>query len=110
MPAEPTDKSRPSPDDAWEIDGAAMYRAVSFAIALPAFMVGTALLMLGFSLTHATVLHIACVLYSLAFAGFTSRIIVGRQPWRTTAPYIACIAAAGLLCYLMLRITLGLIA
>jgi len=110
MPAEPTDKSQPSPDDAWEIDGAAMYRAVSFAIALPAFMVGTALFMLGFSLTNSTVLHIACVLYSLAFAGFTSRIIVGRQPWRTTAPYIACIAAAGLFCYLMLRVTFWLIA
>ena len=87
-----------------------MYRAVSFAVALPAFMVGTALFMLGFSLTNSTVLHIACVLYSLAFAGFTSRIIVGRHPWRTTAPYVACIAAAGLLCYLMLRVALSLAA
>lgn len=97
-------------DHEWEVDGAAMYRAASFAVALPSFMIGTALFMLGFSLSNPTVLHIACILYSLSFAGFTSRFIVGRQPWRSTAPYILCIAAAGLGFYVLIRAGLLLIA
>ena len=96
-------------DPQWEIDGAAMYRAASFAVALPAFMIGTALFMLGFSLSNATVLHIACILYSLSFAGFTSRFIVGRRPWLSTPPYIASIAGAGLGFYILARLGLLLI-
>ena len=71
----------PQENPEWEIDGAAMYRAASFAVALPSFMIGTAMFMLGFSLSNATILHIACILYSVSFAGFTSRVIVGRKPW-----------------------------
>ncbi|AFK63007.1 hypothetical protein TKWG_14815 [Advenella kashmirensis WT001] len=74
------DTTAEQPDPQWEIDGAAMYRAASFAVALPSFMIGTALFMLGFSLSNRTILHIACILYSLSFAGFTSRFIVGRRP------------------------------
>lgn len=95
-------------DEHWEIDGAAMYRAASFAVALPSFMIGTALFMLGFSLSNHSVLHAACVLYSLAFAGFTSRIIVGRQPWRRAAPYMLCILGAGLGFYGLLRLCMML--
>ncbi|HLU02774.1 MAG TPA: hypothetical protein VKZ94_08435 [Advenella sp.] len=96
-------------DPHWEIDGAAMYRAASFAVALPSFMIGTALFMLGFSLSHPTVLHIACILYSLSFAGFTSRFIVGRRPWRSAPPYMACIALAGLGFYALARLGLLLV-
>lgn len=96
-------------DHEWEVDGAAMYRAASFAVALPSFMIGTALFMLGFSMSNPTVLHIACVLYSLSFAGFTSRFIVGRHPWASTPPYILCIAAAGLGFYALSRMALLLI-
>ncbi|MGO3123189.1 MAG: hypothetical protein ACTIKR_04100 [Advenella sp.] len=96
-------------DPHWEIDGAAMYRAASFAVALPSFMIGTALFMLGFSLSNPTVLHIACILYSLSFAGFTSRFIVGQRPWLSAPPYIACIAAAGLAFYAVARLGLLLV-
>lgn len=96
-------------DDAWEIDGAAMYRAASFAVALPSFMIGTALFMLGFSMSNETVLYAACVLYSISFAGFTSRILVGRQPWRTTPPYLFFIIAAGAGFYGLLRLLLHLL-
>lgn len=96
-------------DPHWEIDGAAMYRAASFAVALPSFMIGTALFMLGFSLSNSTVLHIACVLYSLSFAGFTSRFIVSRRPWLSAPPYIACIVAAGLAFYAVARLVLLLV-
>ncbi|RZT92060.1 hypothetical protein EV681_3968 [Advenella incenata] len=100
----------PAQDPQWEIDGAAMYRAVSFAVALPSFMIGTALFMLGFSLSNSTVLHIACILYSLSLAGFTSRVIVGRRPWLSTPPYIACIVAAGLGFYVLARLGLLLLS
>ncbi len=100
------DTTPEQPDPQWEIDGAAMYRAASFAVALPSFMIGTALFMLGFSLSNPTILHIACILYSLSFAGFTSRFIVGRRPWLNAPPYIACIAAAGLGFYALARLGL----
>lgn len=109
MPTEPTNQTSPLPDESWEVDGAAMYRAASFAAALPAFMVGTALFMLGFSLRNPTVLHAACVLYGVAFSGLTSRILVGKRLWRKPLPYIVYIVAAGVVCYTILRIALLLL-
>ncbi|MGO1767385.1 hypothetical protein CAP48_13450 [Advenella sp. S44] len=108
----PTDspESKPQEDNPdWEIDGAAMYRAASFAVALPSFMIGTALFMLGFSQSNSTVLHIACVLYSLAFAGGISRFIVGRRPWLSVPPYIVCIFAAAIGFYAVARLGLLLL-
>ncbi len=109
MPTDTQDHSSPLPDKSWEVDGSAMYRAISFAVALPAFMVGTALFMLGFSLENKTVLHAACVLYSVAFSGFASRILVGKRVWHTTLPYVACIVVIAVICYMLLRIVLLLI-
>lgn len=96
-------------DDAWDIDGVAMYRAASFAVALPSFMIGTALFMLGFSMSNETVLYAACMLYSVSFAGFTSRILVGRQPWRTTLPYLLFILVTGTGFYGLLWLLLKLL-
>ncbi len=96
----------PEPDEQWEISGRSMYRAASFAVALPAFMIGTALFMLGFSLNHATILQAACILYSISFAGFLTRWLVNRQVWPRALPYIVCIAAAGAGFYLLLQLAL----
>lgn len=45
--------------ESWDVDGRSLFRALGYVVALPSFIVGTALLMLGFSLLNATVLNAA---------------------------------------------------
>lgn len=63
-------------EEIWNIKGVTLFRALGYIVGLPSFMVGTALFMLGFSLTDKIVLNIACILYSLAFIAIVGRPVL----------------------------------
>ena len=64
--------------DGWDIDGIAVFKALGYIVGLPAFMVGTALFMLGFSVLNPTVLNAACWLYSVAATAMGGRFVLIR--------------------------------
>jgi hypothetical protein len=85
-PIKKTESSQPSSfepfnqvsEEIWDIKGVTLFRALGYVVGLPSFMVGTALFMLGFSLTDNTLLNIACILYSLAFIAIVGRPVLLR--------------------------------
>lgn len=62
----------------WEFSGITFFRALGYVVGLLSFMVGTAIFMLGFSLSHSTLLQVACFLYSLAVISLAGRIVIQR--------------------------------
>ena len=72
----PAGKEETSSD--WEFSGLTFFRAIGYVVGLLSFMVGTALFMLGFSLTNVTLVQVASVLYSLAVIALAGRIVINR--------------------------------
>jgi hypothetical protein len=66
-----------TPSD-WEFSGVTFFRALGYVVGLLSFMVGTAIFMLGFSLVNATLVQVACFLYSLAVISLAGRIVIQR--------------------------------
>jgi uncharacterized membrane protein YiaA len=62
----------------WEFSGITFFRALGYVVGLLSFMVGTAIFMLGFSLGNATLVEVACFLYSFAMISFAGRIVIRR--------------------------------
>ena len=68
-----------SPDSkTWDLAGVTLFRTLGYVVGLPSFIVGTAIFMLGFALTDADILNIACILYSLAFISIGGRPVLSR--------------------------------
>lgn len=62
----------------WEFSGITFFRALGYVVGLLSFMVGTAMFMLGFSIGNATLVQVACFLYSLAIISLAGRIVIQR--------------------------------
>lgn len=62
----------------WELSGITIFRALGYVVGLLSLIVGTALLMLGFTLANTTLIHVATGLYSLAVAALVGRIVIER--------------------------------
>ena len=62
----------------WEVDGVTLFRAMGYVVGLLAFFVGTALCMLGFSLSSGGLVRAACMLYSIALTAMGGRIVLTR--------------------------------
>ena len=91
-----------SDEEIWNIKAVTLFRALGYVIGLPSFMVGTALFMLGFSVTDSFILNIACVLYSLAFIAIVGRPVLLRlnpQNEKQALKIVALSLTSGLLCY-----------
>ena len=75
----------------WEFSGITFFRALGYVIGLLSFIVGTAIFMLGFSLTNSTLVEVASVLYSLSVMSLTGRIVIQRLKPRNEiqAVYVA---------------------
>lgn len=76
-------QSRPTVDgnetaSDWEFSGVTLFRALGYVVGLLTFMVGTALFMLGFSLSSETLVHAASCLYSVAIVSLAGRILIDR--------------------------------
>jgi len=80
----------------WEFSGLTIFRALGYVVGLLSFMVGTALFMLGFSLSNVTLIQVASVLYSLAVISLAGRIVIDRiRPQNETH---AALLAVAMLC------------
>ena len=65
----------------WEFDGVTIFRAMGYIVGLLSFMVGTAIFMLGISLSVDTLTQAGSVLYGIAVAALSGRILIDRlQP------------------------------
>lgn len=62
----------------WEFSGITVFRALGYVVGLLSFMVGTAIFMLGFSLSSASLVDVASILYSLAVVSICGRIVLER--------------------------------
>ncbi len=62
----------------WEFDGITIFRAMGYIVGLLAFMVGTAIFMLGLSLSAGYLTQAGSVLYGLAVAALSGRILIDR--------------------------------
>ena len=94
----------------WDISGVTLFRTLGYVVGLPSFMVGTALFMLGFALTHALVLNVACVLYSLAFVSIGGRPVLLRvnpQNEKQALKIAALSLLCGAICYGLLLVVVG---
>jgi len=101
-----TGPAQPAGPEDWEVSTVTLFRALGYAVGLPAFMVGTAMFMLGFSLGRDGILDAACMLYALAFSGIGGRVALGRFPpadERAALKVVACVLAAAAVCYGLLR-------
>ena len=95
-----------------DLAGVTLFRTLGYIVGLPSFIVGTAFFMLGFALADTGRLHIACVLYSLAFVSIAGRPAIRRlKPQNEIqALKIAAFAAlAGVLSYGLLLMILTII-
>ena len=108
-----TDPTTERPTDArsqpWDLAGVTLFRTLGYVVGLPSFIVGTALFMLGFALTDTDILHVACILYSLALIAIGGRpALLHLKPQNeidalkiaVTAGLIGCIFYATLLAVL----------
>jgi hypothetical protein len=99
-------------EEIWDIKGVTLFRALGYIVGLPSFMVGTALFMLGFSLTDKIVLNIACILYSLAFIAIVGRPVLLRLNPKNEKQAILIAALSllsGIFCYELLLALLQII-
>lgn len=62
----------------WDLAGVVLFRTLGYVVGLPSFIVGTAVFMLGFALTDADILNVACILYSLALVSIGGRPVLLR--------------------------------
>ena len=62
----------------WEFDGVTIFRAMGYIVGLLSFMVGTAIFMLGISLSVDTLTQAGSVLYGIAVAALSGRILIDR--------------------------------
>jgi hypothetical protein len=62
----------------WEFSGVTLFRALGYVVGLLSFMIGTAIFMLGFSLSSTVLVQTASVLYSLAIASLLGRVVIER--------------------------------
>lgn len=62
----------------WEFDGITIFRAMGYIVGLLAFMVGTAIFMLGLSLGVGSLTQAGSILYGLAVAALSGRILIDR--------------------------------
>ncbi len=62
----------------WELDGITIFRAMGYIVGLLAFMVGTAIFMLGLSLAVGSLTQAGSILYGLAVAALSGRILIDR--------------------------------
>lgn len=62
----------------WDVDGITLFRAMGYVVGLLAFFVGTAMFMLGFSLSSDGLVSAACMLYSIALTAIGGRIVLVR--------------------------------
>jgi hypothetical protein len=63
----------------WEFDGMTIFRAMGYIVGLLAFMVGTAIFMLGLSLAVGSLTQAGSILYGLAVAALSGRILIDRS-------------------------------
>lgn len=66
-----------TPSD-WEFDGVTIFRAMGYVVGLLSFMVGTAIFMLGFSLLNGSLTQAGSILYGIAVAALSGRILIDR--------------------------------
>ncbi len=76
----------------WKVGALTISRAVGYIVGLPSFILGTATFMLGFALERASILHTACLLYSLALTGIGWRVAAGRYRPSSLASAISILA------------------
>jgi len=62
----------------WEFSGITLFRALGYVVGLLTFMVGTAMFMLGFSLSSETLVQVATCLYSVAVVSLAGRVLIDR--------------------------------
>jgi hypothetical protein len=62
----------------WEFDGVTTFRAMGYVVGLLSFMVGTAIFMLGFSLKNGSLTQAGAILYGIAVAALSGRVLIDR--------------------------------
>ncbi len=62
----------------WDLAGVTLFRTLGYVVGLPSFIVGTAVFMLGFTLTDTDIINVACILYSLALVSIGGRPVLLR--------------------------------
>lgn len=80
----------------WEFSGITFFRALGYVVGLLSFMVGTALFMLGFSISNLTCVQFASGLYSLSIIALTGRIVI--QKFRPRNEIQALVVGLTMLC------------
>ncbi len=77
QPNDPSDKTHPEEGSkTWNLEGVTLFRTLGYVVGLPSFIVGTAVFMLGFALTDADIINVACILYSLALISIGGRPVL----------------------------------
>ena len=72
-------RAKTHPEEAsktWNLEGVTLFRTLGYVVGLPSFIVGTAVFMLGFALTDADIINVACILYSLALISIGGRPVL----------------------------------